>query len=242
MNKNRILFVISVIMIVVILLAVAKKMDILEFGKKDNSTIMQDNDEKKSDSKDNSEGVTIASNVHVKDAEDIRKYEMGEEAICGNVLPDEDGTMQNRGLTYVVNSVLKADRIENIPDNLNGMIAGIEHDGYPREENTFLLVDVTIKNTGKTSIQHYINCSDIVKESDISEPISHLCCYDEYENYMKRDYFCITLEPESEFCTKLIFTLKSEDVEEELYMKINPNGVTNVYDGAAMIKLVVKDG
>lgn len=72
------------------------------------------------------------------------------------------------------------------------------------------------------------------------EPISHLCCYGDYQNCLKKDYYCITFEPEGEYHTKFIFTLKEEDIEEEMCMIINPNGVTNWYDGCARIKLTIQ--
>lgn len=237
MYKNKIMFAISVVMIAVMLLAVANRLGVLEFNNKSSRDVSGESADKKSDTVQDTE--TTAE--HIKSVEDIPRYEMGEEVLCTTFLPGEDQTMQTRGMIYVVNSVRRADRIENIPDEFNGTIAGIERDGYPTDGYTFLIVDVTIKNTGKSSLWHYINCSDIVRASDVSDNVSYLCCYDKYDNLENRSYFRITIEPEGEFHTQLFFTLKEEDAEGELYLNINPNGVTNVYDGAALVKLDLTD-
>lgn len=240
MNKNRILFIISALMIIVMLLAVANRMDILKKDKDNTQAVLKNNDNGEAENNTIEGGKNGTSEIHIKNLEDIPEYEMGEEAVCGSLLPDEQEVIQKRGLIYVANSAYKTNRIEDIPDQLNGMIAGIEPDGYPREGHSFVVVDVTIKNTNKTAIQHYINCVRIAKVSDLTEPISHLCCYGDYQNCLKKDYYCITFEPEGEYHTKLIFTLKEEDIEEEMCMIINPNGVTNWYDGCARIKLTIQ--
>lgn len=79
MNKNRILFIISALMIIVMLLAVANRMDILKKDKDNTQAVLKNNDNGEAENDTIEGGKNGTSEIHIKKVEDIPEYEMGEE-------------------------------------------------------------------------------------------------------------------------------------------------------------------
>lgn len=230
--KKRIILLTSVVcMIAVIVMAFVKKNEMFKKENKSNKTGV------------NKSTLQTTKDQDIKKMEDIPLYNMGEKAHCGSMLPEKDGGFGVYTFDYEVEDYEISDKVDNVPDNLtDDDLRFIDSEGHPQpefgDEYKFVNIKLKLTNNCESDITTYINCMKLVDGEKMKYiGTDMMVCYSDFERYLRKDYYGITIPGEGEFETVVSIAVKESVIPDNLLLIINPNGIDNIFNGAVMIKL-----
>ncbi len=151
----------------------------------------------------NKEGIEDVKNDTIEEDEIIEeevvkkvKYEMGEEVSFGPI-------------TYKVNSVKTSKQAVDFPPPINWSdLYTFDNEGTLIDENSYIIVNIVIENNNGEILEFYLNSMSLAVIKDLETRIQdHSECLSakNIENFGRKDFFRVELEPGKEYNYELVF-------------------------------------
>lgn len=152
-------------------------------------------------------------------------YKMGEEVYLGDFV-------------YKVNSAIKTKKRGNFPTPTHREKLSFDKEGNLIDDNSYLIVNLTIKNTTEETKVMSLNNNGLAPLHDNCEfPLSECVSSSKLDGYGRKDYFKVKLNPKEEYTWDLVYADEDEFLEnKDLIFEINGIQVRSIGEGAGRVR------
>lgn len=159
-------------------------------------------------------------------------YEMGEEVYLGDYI-------------YKVNSVIKTKTRGDFPTPTNWTRFSFDKEGNLIDDNSYIVVNLTIKNTTEETKEIYLNNNQLTLLHDKGYfPLAECISSSKLEGYGRKDYFRVELNAKEEHTWNLVYACKDEYLKGD-YLKSDNFGleirgaqVRSIGEGAGSVRRI----
>lgn len=159
-------------------------------------------------------------------------YEMGEEVYLGDYI-------------YKINSVVKTKTRGNFPTPTNWTRFSFDKEGNLIDDNSYVVVNITIKNTTEEAKELYINNNQLtIPHQKEYFPLAECISSSKLEGYERKDYFRVELDPKEEHTWDLVYACKDEYLKEDylksdnLVLEIHGAQVRSIGEGSGSVRRI----
>lgn len=148
------------------------------------------------DNSQNQENSSIIEEKVVEENNEKTKYVMGEDMEFGPI-------------TYRVNNVKTSKEALDFPAPVNwSFLYTFNSDGTLVDKNSYIIVNIMIKNNKSEVLKFYLNTINLVVVNDLetrNQDYSECLSVGKFENFRRKDFFKVELEPLKEYNYDLVF-------------------------------------
>lgn len=120
-------------------------------------------------------------------------------------------------ITYKVNSVTTSKETVNFPTPTNwSELYTFDSEGTLIDGNSYIIVNITIKNNKNEILEFYLNSMNLLVTKDLetrTQDYSECLSASNIENFGRKDFFRIELEPSKEYNYDLVFIAPDTSID-----------------------------